>query len=882
MSSFRHRFTLSIRLVVVLGAALPLAMMTWLTIDAMQSARADERLAVDVQDMSGEVEALVSIESYITIERYWGSAIVALSELGLRPTDVETIVGVDLQSEFDSAQDLVDDLFADAMTDTESLGLAALRSQVNDVRTLVTSADATAASLGAGYEAVESELDRLIDQRVDAITASAIELGAIDGILQSTEQLAAAIELREHATETATAVFSTRFPVQSATDNAVLYLVSAWTQYRALSDDFRTDYPNGDALLDRVQDDPDVAAFLASVERQVQTETGAIEATTAALDLDAELTLFQGSLAAMQQHLDLVDLAASRVGAEADILVSRATNTGANAMLRGTIAAAVTLVMVLITTRWIIDPLRSVSRRASRMLEGDLDDDSAAAGPREVREAQAALNDAARHLRVAEQQAIALKNEDLDAEVLTEPSAGRLGQALQSALAQLRHSIEQREDFRRRLAHEARHDGLTGLPNRVSIIAAAERALARATRSGTYIAVFFIDLDRFKRINDQRGHAVGDKVLRSVAKRIVGGARAGDHVGRLAGDEFVVIAEPVTDLAEALDIAARIRARVTEPMQIDGTWLTPAASIGVAIGGDAEATADEIFRDADLAVYRAKASATGIEVCDDELRRELAHRYDIESRLTSALDDDELQLHFQPIVGATDHRVKSLEALTRWPVDPVIGPGEFIPIAERSDLIIDIDRWVLRKAIAQLASWSDDPFWKRVPISVNVSARHLSSAELASSVEAMLRVHRVDGDRLIIEITESAILDDLDHAIRELKTLRSLGVRIAIDDFGTGYTSLSHLRELPIDVLKLDREFIISEEIDSEGTLAKLIVDAGHLLGVAVTAEGVETVEQASAMHRIGADHLQGFLFGHAVPADELSAWASDAGVVAG
>ena len=375
MKPRRHRFTLSIRLIVILSAALPLGMMTFLTADAIRDARHDERLAADVQTLSGEVEALVAVESSLTIERYWGSAVVALSNLGLTSDAVEAIVGIDIGAEFGMARTAVDEALELARVASPDFDLTEIESSLASVRSAITASEVDAAGAGVTYEVAEDALGAKIDRRIDDITASSVELGALDGVIESTQLLAMTVELREYATDVATAVFGTRFPVESGDSNVVLELVSSWTQYENLSQAFETTTDNGSALLALVQDDPAVTAFLQRAAEQVDIATGVAEQADTALDLDSELSLFNGSLALMDRHLRLVDLAADRVRADADVLVAVADESAANAMLRGTIAAAVTLVLVLVATRWIIDPLRSVSRRATRMLEGDLDDD---------------------------------------------------------------------------------------------------------------------------------------------------------------------------------------------------------------------------------------------------------------------------------------------------------------------------------------------------------------------------------------------------------------------------------------------------------------------------------------------------------------------------
>jgi predicted signal transduction protein with EAL and GGDEF domain len=362
-------------------------------------------------------------------------------------------------------------------------------------------------------------------------------------------------------------------------------------------------------------------------------------------------------------------------------------------------------------------------------------------------------------------------------------------------------------------------------------------------------------------------------VLRTIAERIRATTRESDLIGRLGGDEFVVVADPVSDVDEAVALAHRIRAAISEPVPTATTSVTPGASIGIAMGGCEDLTPDEILRDADLAVYRAKEQGSGVEVCDVELRDELAHRYSVEEQLAEAIEHDDLVLHFQAVVDSRDGVPVGVEALVRWPRHDgtVVPPDQFIPIAERSDLIIDVDRWVVERAVLQLAEWTAHPVLGSLSMSVNISARHVSTRGFAGEVMDTLHRHGVEPHRLVVEVTESALLADLEHVVTELEHLRRRGVRIAIDDFGTGYTSLALLLQLPIDVLKLDRSLIERLEDPKDRSIVQLIVDTGHLLGVTITAEGIETAAQASELAELGSDHLQGFLFARPVPAPELA-----------
>jgi diguanylate cyclase (GGDEF)-like protein len=512
-------------------------------------------------------------------------------------------------------------------------------------------------------------------------------------------------------------------------------------------------------------------------------------------------------------------------------------------------------------------PVRRLAVAARALSQGNLDRTLAEEGPKEVRVAATALNEAILSMRQAEAQADALADARLDDPVLSQTAPGPLGASLQAAVSRLATSLADEEDFRHRLAHAAVHDSLTKLANRNAIFRHLDAALARTDRSSTYLALLQIDIDDFKSINELHGHQAGDLVLSTIGQRLVGAIRAGDQAGRLAGDQFVVVAEPIECATDAVRLAERVVERITEPIVAGPATIRVRASVGVGVSRNG-LTADELLRDTDLALFKAKSDGKSrIEVCDEELRAQLRHLSGMEQGIRHAIDNDEFVLHYQAAVGATDHRAVSLEALLRWerPDGGRVSPGEFIPVAERSELIVDLDRWVIGRAIAQLADWAGHAVLGSLPVSVNISGRHLGSGTVYHDISGALDEHGVDPSRLILEVTETAVLDDLGRAAAELTRLQALGVQIALDDFGTGYMSLAHLRRLPVDVLKIDRSFVTALEPDhldeAEHSLVRLMVQTGHLLGMKVTAEGVETPLQADRLTALGTDSIQGFLF---------------------
>ncbi len=570
---------------------------------------------------------------------------------------------------------------------------------------------------------------------------------------------------------------------------------------------------------------------------------------------------------------DFVDAALAEVRlAAADV---RAEATAAQwSMAIGVLAfVLLALAAVWLLVRAVVVPVRRLARHGRALRDGDMDRRLSISGTTELRLTAAAMNEAAASLKLAERQAVALAEGRMDDDSLGEAAPGRLGASLRHAVERLANTISEREHFQRRLAHEAAHDGLTGLPNRSAVLRNASAAIARAERTSMGMALLFLDLDGFKDVNDNFGHSAGDTLLRVTADRLRDGIREGDVAGRLGGDEFVVVAEPVAGLADALALGHRLRASICRPVEVGELEIEPSVSIGVALTERAGLSAEELLHDADLAVYRAKQLGRGrVEICDEDLREEARQQIELEQALTAALENDEFVLHYQPIVDCQNRRVHVLEALLRWdrPGHGLVLPGAFIPTAERSDLVEHIDRWVLDAVARQLTSWAEHPILGHIPITVNVSSRHLSSGQLVDDVLSAIDTEGIDRNRMHIEVTETALLDDLDRAASDLERLRSEGVSIALDDFGTGYMSLATLRALPVDIVKIDRSFVAEMGSSTNHSLVELIINAGRVLGIDVIAEGVERPEQAQTLNELGAVLLQGWLYAQPAPVADV------------
>ncbi len=424
-----------------------------------------------------------------------------------------------------------------------------------------------------------------------------------------------------------------------------------------------------------------------------------------------------------------------------------------------------------------------------------------------------------------------------------------------------------------RLEHDARHDSLTDLPNRKHLIERLDRALSESRRNGHgQVAALFIDLDHFKQVNDTLGHAAGDELLGLVARAIQGCLRGNDIAGRFGGDEFVVVCPALGLPTDATIVADRIRRRLAAPFIVHGTEVFVGASIGVAIA-DHRSDAADLLAESDTAAYRAKERGRNrIEIFGHELRDGIRRKVEIATALRHAIDGHELVLHYQPLVGVESSQVAGFEALVRWnrPGFGLVSPGDFLPVAEDRGLIVPMGRWITETACQQLAAW--DLEGNPTTMAINLSPRQLTSGHLVREVREILDATGVDPTRISFEITENALVDDADTAIRRLHELRDLGVRLAIDDFGTGYSSLSYLRRLPVQVVKIDRSFVLALGTDREGsTIVASVINLAHALGMEIVAEGVETIEHVAALVALGCDKMQGFWFARPQPALEAT-----------
>ena len=434
--------------------------------------------------------------------------------------------------------------------------------------------------------------------------------------------------------------------------------------------------------------------------------------------------------------------------------------------------------------------------------------------------------------------------------------------------------LSEEKRYQDQLSHQATHDRLTGLPNRVMLADRLDHAINRARRDSTELAVLFIDLDRFKQVNDTLGHTYGDLLLTEVARRITACVRDSDTVSRLGGDEFVILAESVESLLAVTDLADRVVRTLDDPFVLNSNEVRISASVGIAMSSGSVDSVDHLMRSADTAMYRAKCGGRArFEVFDEVMQRWVARRIELETALRHAVSRKELILHYQPVVETRTGTITGFEALVRWerPGHGLVPPGEFIELCEENGLIIEIGTWVLEEAVHQAALWSKRWPEQQLSVAVNVSTRQLMGSHFIDIVSNALHATGLDPTLLTIEITESTLIDDAAAAEVLLHSLRGLGVKLALDDFGTGYSSLTYLRNFPINIIKVDQSFIRTIGAKREDTaIVEAVIALASNLNVKVVAEGVETLEQYAELDRLRCDSIQGYYFSPPRPLAEV------------
>jgi diguanylate cyclase (GGDEF)-like protein len=832
-------------------------------------------IVMSVQDRRGQVaasrataedvealRALANLNVALSDEWMLSTALVRGSAIGLDATAIGDAFGLDVmtslrdsRAEGDAATAALPEELASSLPTGD---LESLRTQV-DARTIAPS------NLFRGFDGLMAGVGRQVDETLLSVKDRADGDG-VGALFRSLDELHNAAVAYQFGAQQLMALADLWFAGPTEHERAVIALSERNANLdRALALLSLGSGPAKDALAATMNSG---AALV--FDTIITTALDGGPSPLASGDLDTIATTFRSGAERQNRLATVVSTAEADVESRADELRSDASRSIAQLFYALVIGTIVTVLAALTIARSITRPLRRLVERAAEVRDGNVGSDpQPIGGPSDVRMVASTFEQLVDNLRLLEAKARALSRSDLDDPVLAEVLPGALGAAMSESVDVLGNSIAAREELQRRLWHEANHDSLTGIPNRAAAIEWLRRALNGDHES---VAVLFIDLDDFKFANDLHGHAVGDEVLRTVATRMTRSVRPGDLAARLGGDEFMVIAPGIGDPADAAALAQRLLDETCGRIDVDGLQLAVRASVGVAVARAGDMPSDVLAR-ADLAVYQAKQGHSPIHLFDESLQERADRRYEIETALADALlHDDELVLNYQPIVDTSDGTVTGVEALLRWnrPGHGLVPPGDFIPIAEASTLIIDIDKWVLRHATAQLAHWNRAFPDRHINLSVNISGRHLLHESLVTNIADAIEESGIDPHALTIELTESVLLDDLARAAAHLDAVRKLGVRVSIDDFGTGYTSIAHLHELPVDALKVDRSFVNELPNAREQTLVQTLVELAHNLNLPVVAEGVETAEQRDVLESLGCESLQGFLISAARPAEEI------------
>ena len=445
---------------------------------------------------------------------------------------------------------------------------------------------------------------------------------------------------------------------------------------------------------------------------------------------------------------------------------------------------------------------------------------------------------------------------------------------LQHHIAEQDRTSQALRESKERFRHAAFHDALTDLPNRNLFMETLKFALEKTKQNGNFkFAVLFLDINRFKTINDSLGHSMGDRLILHVAKRLETSVREKDLVARFSGDEFAFILNKMSDVSEAIKFAERIKEKISAPFSLSGRQVFTSFSIGIAMGGSEYEAAEDILRDADIAMYNAKESDKDWVVFDQNMHARALTLLQLETDLRLAIERNELCMYYQPIIGLDSMEISGFEALVRWnhPQRGLVPPNEFIPVSEQTGLIVPMTLWILRNSCQQMVEWQRKyPDSKDLVISVNLSGKHFAQKNLVEQIKSILEETQINPACLKLELTESAVMENAENVISMLHEIRRLGIHLSIDDFGTGYSSLSYLHRFPINTLKVDRSFVSTMEDGSEnGEIVNTIISLAKTLDLNVVAEGIETIHQLHQLRILGCEYGQGYLFSRPVPADE-------------
>jgi diguanylate cyclase (GGDEF)-like protein len=573
----------------------------------------------------------------------------------------------------------------------------------------------------------------------------------------------------------------------------------------------------------------------------------------------------------------LVDTALAELDSTVSLIKTRTTDQVTRDVTVSLVALAIGIVGAGLVTRRIVRPMRQLRNQSMRLIQGHEVHPVKVRGPSEIAVSVRAFNELVQSVQLIETQAGALANGDLDHPCLAIPAPGRIGRSMQEAVGRLKRSIGEQRILRNELSHDASHDRLTGVLNRSGVFDEIRRRLS--AQPVQVSSLIFIDLDGFKAINDQLGHAAGDAVLGHVAQRIVAAVGPEHVVARLGGDEFVIALAPPTTIDDAKAVSLAVIAAISEPIDLAAQGhVCVSASAGIASVDEADDVSGLLYA-ADLAVYRAKAAGRAcVEVFDESFRVQISDAARVEAEVREALAAGAIHRHVQPVVDAHTGALAGCEALLRWQRDDgtFVPPTDYLPTAEMSQLIVDIDLAGVAWACDQLVEWRTIDGLRGTRLAINLSARTAQYWDLVRVFERELSRTGIDPKLLEIEITETLFVEDMRVMRTNVDALAALGVVTAIDDFGTGHTSIDQLLSLDADLIKIDRS-LSKEACTTKGAqILRAVVDLAHAAGAQVVAEGIETAEVARALHGLGVDFFQGFLIARPMAVNDLHRWLDD------
>lgn len=848
---------------------------------ALERHNAAENLS-QVRSDAELVAQLSQLRAQVTLERTLVSGFSAIDALGLvpandgsavelRPDSIETN-GFNMLEQLDEGQMVVDELIA--MLPTNPNGSAAAESaltrvgQIDDVRAMSSGPDPQYDAAVIAYDLTVADLDRWnseVSRRLLRGTNDHPETRALHAVLTDLEVL----------TEAHDSDLRLFVPLLANFGRDSEPIIDQLIGNAAIADRTATligeDLPPGleDLWRDYLLDAKAGNAATNKIIRNIRATDG----QPLALD---QLLQAGRDVEAVSTRLKTAALFQTAVG-EALVDQAAADEAAAREALNkvAILSLMALLAIVLIATivaRHLATSMRQLGNAAESLQTGNFDaEELPTSGPREIVDTARAFSTLTDTLRAVDAHATAIATgESVSADLLL-PVPGHIGESL-------RNSLQRVESMADRLRHEANHDELTGLFNRAGVWEEVETLLAEPD---TLITTMFIDLDRFKRVNDTYGHKAGDLLLTAAGYRLQN--VAGEHrmVARLGGDEFLVVASDIKDEDQAIRLAGRIADELDEPFTIEGRVLRVSASVGVAQEYADDQTVADILQVADLAAYEAKRHRSkSVVFSDDVLLHQAVESLKLEDALRGSWDRGELSLHLQPLVRPENNETASAEALMRWtrPDGTSVSPAQFIPIAEESGMIVTIDEWMIDETCRQLAEWRTigHPAGD-LRIAVNISGQHFTDGDLVATIQQACTLHDIEPSQLVIEVTESCAIEDISQTVAVLDELHALGIRISLDDFGTGYSSLSYLQQLPIDTVKIDKSFI--DDLPTGGANAKiveLVATLSTVLELAVVAEGVETLDQADCLQALGIHYLQGYYFARPMPAALFGKWIEE------